>query len=117
MSIQGIKRAIVFPNLQVIMQDPMAIIRYYVQLAQETVLVHNSFQSTQIAVAGLAGNTTVTLPFPYPDTAYSAYGMVVGWNAYAYIAAAGDQTKSTVKFTYSAAAPGPGGTLLVLTVR
>jgi hypothetical protein len=79
--------------------------------------LQNSIRVVQPAVGAAAANLTVTWSPAFPDANYSALAVPVGWNAYAYVAVAGDRVAASCKFTFSAAAPGGGGTLLVIAIR
>lgn len=118
MSIQDLKRAPVSPAIGIQPTDPqqIAMVFWLRFLAQELNAVHNAIEAFSVAVAGGSGTATVTLPVPYPDNLYTALA-TPSWATICYIAAAGDRTASTVKFTFSVAAPGGGGTLYVVTIR
>lgn len=119
MAIQDIKKATVQPHpaaMQTFDEQQLALLNWLRTLSQQTFLVHRSFQQFRVTVAGAAGNVTATLPFVYDDAIYTPIA-TPNWNTTVYIAAPGDVTNSTVKFTFGTAAPGGGGSLYVLTVR
>lgn len=111
---QSVKRAIVTPRFSGNTDDQVATLQQnYSRLAQEVVQCHNRVFSLQAAVIGGAGTAVVILPAPFPDIFYTP-SVILDWNAYGYVTAI---SASQFTITFSAAAPGGGGTIRMIIIR
>jgi hypothetical protein len=126
--VQDIKRALVTPPFTQVDNFESVFRRFYGQLSQQVQTMNNCFRQFHATVGAAATSLTVTfasIPSPggtttklanYTDVNYTAVAIPT-WNTTVYLNALTDLTPTSVKFTFGAASPGGGGTLLVLTCR